>query len=69
MEAIIEKMQGENGGVSVRTVKAFMRLITVNNSGVFKLIIFLENQKLAVRIYWIRSNIVDIEELRSRRRD
>ncbi|KAG4080174.1 hypothetical protein HA402_008245 [Bradysia odoriphaga] len=25
MEAIIEKMQGENGGVSVRTVKAFMR--------------------------------------------
>lgn len=24
MEAIIEKMQGETGGVSVRTVKAFM---------------------------------------------
>ena len=24
MESIIEKMQGENGGVAVRTVKAFM---------------------------------------------
>ena len=28
MEAIVERMQAENGGVTVRTVKAFMSKIT-----------------------------------------
>lgn len=42
MEAIIEKMQGENGGVSVRTVKAFMRLMNSAYNAVLKLMLFLE---------------------------
>lgn len=33
MEAIVEKMQAENGGVSVRTVKAFMSKIPSVFSG------------------------------------
>lgn len=33
MEAIVEKMQSENGGVSVRTVKAFMSKIPSVFSG------------------------------------
>ena len=48
MEAIVEKMQAENGGVSVRTVKAFMSKIPSVFSG-------------ADLISWIQRNL-DVED-------
>lgn len=49
MEAIVEKMQGENGGVSVRTVKAFMSKVPSVFTG-------------ADLISWILKNL-DVEDV------